>query len=229
MNHSQDTEILIAGRGIHKSCGEGSRETTILRGVDIDIRRRSLLAIVGASGAGKSTLLHVLSSLDPPTAGTVLFEGRDLYRYGDEELSRFRNETIGFVFQFHHLMPEFTALENVMMPLLIRGEGRSPARRKGEAVLGRLGLEKRGHHRPAELSGGEQQRVAVARAVVAEPGILFADEPTGNLDHENGESLMELLFELYREREMALVMVTHNAEIAGRFAEKICLEDGCVK
>ena len=217
---------LIEGKNIEKTYYVDSVETTVLRGVDLSIAPKSLIAIVGASGAGKSTLVHVLSSLDPPTGGRVFFEGKDLYARSDKALARFRNETIGFVFQFHHLMPEFTALENAMMPLLIRGEGKSSARKKVLELLGRLGLEDRADHRPTELSGGEQQRVAVARALITSPRLLFADEPTGNLDVENGEKLIDLFLELHREREMALVLVTHNPAIAGKFSVKIRMENG---
>jgi lipoprotein-releasing system ATP-binding protein len=219
---------LIRAKNLRKSYWIDSIETPVLKGVDLEIGPRALTAIVGASGAGKSTLLHVLSSLDAPSEGDVLFEGEDLYDKDDAELSRFRNRTMGFVFQFHHLLPEFTALENVMMPLLVRGERRGRAREEAAPLLDRLGLGARGHHRPAELSGGEQQRVAVARALVGGPRILFADEPTGNLDEENGRKLTDLIMDLHRERKMALVLVTHNPAVAERFPEKIRLEDGRV-
>ncbi len=219
-------ELLIRAEGVRKTYRMEALETEVLKGVDVAVGRRARMAIVGPSGAGKSTLLHILSSLDPPSQGRVLFEGEDLYAKGEEALARLRNGTIGFVFQFHHLMPEFTAAENVMMPLLIRGASKSEVRKKSLELLERLGLKDRTLHRPAELSGGEQQRVAVARALVTEPKVLFADEPTGNLDPENGERLMELLFSMSREREMALVMVTHNAAIADRFAQKILMENG---
>jgi len=219
---------LIEARGIKKSYWIDDVETPVLKGVDLKLSSRALLSIEGASGAGKSTLMHVLSSLDAPTEGEVLFEGSSLYERKDDELSSFRNRTMGFVFQFHHLLPEFTALENVMMPLLVRGEGKGKARDVSQALLDRLGLKARGEHRPAELSGGEQQRVAVARALVGNPRVLFADEPTGNLDEDNGRKLVDLLLELHREREMALVMVTHNPAVAARFSEKVRLEDGRV-
>lgn len=219
---------LIRARNVKKSYWIEETETPVLKGVDLDIDARSLTAIVGSSGAGKSTLLHVLSSLDPPSDGEVLFEGQSLYGRNDEDLSRFRNRTMGFVFQFHHLLPEFTARENAMMPLLVRGESKSRAGEKADVLLKRLGLEARSGHRPAELSGGEQQRVAVARALIGEPRVVFADEPTGNLDEENGKKLIDLLLELHREREMALVMVTHNPAAAARFPERILLEDGKV-
>ncbi len=217
---------LIRAEGVRKIYKMDAVETEVLKGVDITVGAGSVMAIVGASGAGKSTLLHILSSLDPPTTGRVLFEGENLYAKDEEELAKFRNGTVGFVFQFHHLMPEFSASENVMMPLLIRGEGKSEARKKSLELLDRLGLKERTRHRPTELSGGEQQRVAVARALVVSPKVLFADEPTGNLDLQNGERLMDLLFSITRERGMALVMVTHNPAIAGRFPEKIFMENG---
>ena len=206
----------------------GSAVTEVLRGIDLDFSAKSLTAIVGASGAGKSTLLHILGSLDHATRGKVIFEGEDIQSKSDEELSELRNVAIGFVFQFHHLLPEFSALENVMMPLWLRGEAKAKVAQKARTLLKRLGLEGREDHRPTELSGGEQQRVAVARALVGSPRILFADEPTGNLDQENGEKLMDLLLELYREQNMAVVMVTHNLDIAGRFRRVVELEDGCI-
>lgn len=219
---------LIRARNVRKSYWIEDTETPVLKGVDLDIETGSLTAIVGSSGAGKSTLLHVLSSLDAPSDGEVLFEGQPLYGRSDEDLSRFRNRAMGFVFQFHHLLPEFTARENAMMPLLVRGESKGRAGEKADGLLDRLGLKERSEHRPAELSGGEQQRVAVARALIGEPRIVFADEPTGNLDEENGKKLIDLLLALHREREMALVMVTHNPSVAARFPEKIRLEDGRV-
>jgi lipoprotein-releasing system ATP-binding protein len=219
------TENLIHAEGVTKSYWIDAVETKVLKGIDLKVEPKGLMAIVGASGAGKSTLLHLLSSLDSPTSGRILFDGREFPKK-DAEISRFRNEKMGFVFQFHHLMPEFSALENVMMPLLIRGDRKKEAAEKGKNLLSRLGLESRADHRPTELSGGEQQRVAVARALIASPKILFADEPTGNLDHENGEKLIDLLFELHREKEMALVLVTHNASVAARFSKRIQMEDG---
>lgn len=217
---------LIQAREVFKSYWNGPAETPVLKGVDFEIGSRDLVAIVGASGAGKSTLLHILGSLDAPSSGTVSFDGASLYDRNDEDLARLRNESIGFVFQFHHLLPEFSALENVMMPLLIRGEGRRRSEEKARALLQRLGLQDRSSHRPTELSGGEQQRVAVARALIGSPRILFADEPTGNLDHENSENLIRLLLEIHQEHHMALVLVTHNEAIASRFSKKIRMEDG---
>jgi lipoprotein-releasing system ATP-binding protein len=217
---------LIEAKNLRKSYWIDAAETPVLKGVDLTIEPKSLTAILGASGTGKSTLLHVLSSLDRPDEGCVLFEGEDLYARDDEGLSEFRNRSVGFVFQFHHLLPEFTAVENVMMPLLVRGVSRSEASRQARSCLDRLGLAERAEHRPAELSGGEQQRVAVARAMVGEPRVLFADEPTGNLDEENGRRLVDLLLDLHRERGTALVLVTHNAAVADRFPRKVRMEAG---
>lgn len=219
---------LIEAIGVSKSFQLESVRTDVLKNVDLVIEPEDRIAIIGASGAGKSTLLHILGSLEPPTSGRVLFEGADLYVRDEQKMSRLRNEAIGFVFQFHHLMPEFTAIENVMMPLLIRGRRKNEARKTALELLERLGLKERTEHLPAELSGGEQQRVAVARALSATPKVLFADEPTGNLDHENGERLVDLLLELQREHRTAMVLVTHNHAIAARFSKRVYLEDGMV-
>ena len=220
------TQPLIACQGVRKTYWRGSVPTEVLRGVEVQISKGEAIAVIGSSGAGKSTLLQILGTLDPPTEGSVLFEGAALYGRGDEETSRIRNHSIGFVFQFHHLLPEFSALENAMIPLRIRGERDSAARQKAERLLDRLGLSRRRDHRPAELSGGEQQRVAVARALAGDPAILFADEPTGNLGQENGASLMDLLFELQKERGMALMLVTHNQTVAARFPKILRMADG---
>ncbi len=219
---------LIEARDVRKTFEEGSLTTDVLRGVDMTIEEGETTAILGSSGAGKSTLLHVLSSLDTPTSGKVFFQGAE-YPADDRALSRLRNQAIGFVFQFHHLLPEFSAIENVMMPLLVRSEGWAASRQKSGDILKRLGLEHRLEHRPSEMSGGEQQRVAVARAVVTRPRILFADEPTGNLDHENGERLVDLLLQVHAETGMTLVLVTHNESVASRFSRRIRLEDGRVQ
>lgn len=219
---------LIEAVEIAKSYRLDSVETQVLKGINLSIEDRGLLSIAGASGAGKSTLLHILSSLDPPTSGRVLFEGKDLYREKEEALSEIRNRSIGFVFQFHHLMPEFSALENVMMPLLVRGDRRAAAKKKALDLVEQLGLQGRKDHLPGELSGGEQQRIAVARALVTSPRILFADEPTGNLDHENGDRLIDLFFQLHKSRKMTLVLVTHNRDIAARFPRRIFMEDGTI-
>jgi lipoprotein-releasing system ATP-binding protein len=199
---------------------------TVLDGVCLTVARGEMIAVVGASGAGKSTLLHLLGALDIPTRGEVRIGDRPLAGLSDEELSRLRNRSIGFVFQFHHLLREFSALENVMMPLLVSGRTPGEARRRAEALLARVGLESRMQHRPAELSGGEQQRTAVARALATEPAVVLADEPSGNLDHLNGERLHDLLASLTRDLSIAMVVATHNRSLASRADRVLLLEDG---
>lgn len=199
---------------------------TVLDGVHLQVDRGEMVAIVGASGAGKSTLLHLLGALDRPTRGHVSIAGERLDGASDEELSRLRNRKVGFVFQFHHLLREFTALENVMMPLRVAGWDISRARERAVDLLGRVGLSGRVQHRPSELSGGEQQRTAVARALAMDPAVLLADEPSGNLDHFNSERLHDLFAELSRDLEIAMVVVTHNRSLAGRADRVLLLEDG---
>jgi lipoprotein-releasing system ATP-binding protein len=198
----------------------------VLDGVDLAVERGEMVAIIGASGAGKSTLLHLLGALDKPTTGEVFITGRALSGLEDDEVSALRNRTVGFVFQFHHLLREFTALENVMMPLRIGGTDEVEARRRALALLDRMGLSGRAHHRPAQLSGGEQQRTAVARALASDPAVLLADEPSGNLDHGNSERLHDLFAELTRELEIAMVVVTHNRSLASRADRVLQLEEG---
>ena len=218
---------LIEARGIWKVFrGGDGRPLEVLRGVDIDVHRGEVLAVVGASGAGKSTLLHLLGALDFASSGDVWLDGS---RYADLDanaLAEIRNRKLGFVFQFHHLLREFSALENVMMPLLIAGTSEREARSRAEEVLSEVGLAGRMTHRPAELSGGEQQRRAVARALVHDPSLVLADEPSGNLDHANADRLHELFFRLAREYETAVVVVTHNRQLAGRADRIHWLEDG---
>jgi len=218
---------LLEARGIRKVfAGGDGQPLEVLRGVDLDVRRGELIAVVGASGAGKSTLLHLLGALDRCTSGDVWLEGS---RYADldpVELAELRNRKLGFVFQFHHLLREFTALENVMMPLLIAGLAERTARSRAEEALSEVGLAGRMTHRPAELSGGEQQRCAVARALVHDPALVLADEPSGNLDHANSERLHEIFFQLAREFETAVVVVTHNRQLAARADRILWLEDG---
>lgn len=218
---------LLETQNIKKWFGQGSSKTEVLKGISLKIEARSRVAILGASGAGKSTLLHVLSGLEKPDEGDVLFEGRSLKSFSDAELSHFRNTKVGFVFQFHHLMPEFTALENAAIPLLMRGEAQ--AYEKARRCLVDLGLEHRLQHRPSQMSGGEQQRVAMARALVTDPQILFADEPTGNLDHENSQKLLDLLLNANQQGGVALVVVTHNQELAKNFSQIIRLDDGKIQ
>jgi len=201
----------------------------VLRGVDLVVERGETVAIVGPSGAGKSTLLHVLGGLDLPTSGRVSLGGRDLSKLSDQELARVRNEFVGFVFQFHHLLRDFTALENVMMPQIIAGVDRPRAHARAMDLLSQVGLSDRVEHRPAKLSGGEQQRVAVARALVNEPPALLADEPSGNLDRETSERLHAVLFDLVRHHGTALVVVTHNTSLAERTDRVLELRDGILR
>ncbi len=222
---------LLSLRGITKSfpsvSGNGDR-LVILREVDFDVAAGETLAVVGASGIGKSTLLHIIGTLDRPDSGQLLFNGTDVFGYSDETLAGFRNAAIGFVFQFHHLLAEFSALENVMMPALINGQPRSRAQEAADELLSRMGLRNRRSHRVTDLSGGEQQRVALARALVLRPALLLADEPTGNLDKENSVAIHDLLYELNREFGMTLMVVTHNMELADYMARRVTLADGKV-
>lgn len=220
--------ILMSANNLHKTYDRKGVPVKVLKGVSLNIHIGEALCIMGASGAGKSTLLHLLGTLDDPTEGSVQFRGRDLFKMNDDELSLFRNKTMGFVFQFHHLLPEFTALENVMMPLLISGGSRRDAARNAEHLLKELGLGHRLEHKPSMLSGGEQQRVAIARAVLRGPAVIFADEPTGNLDHTSGAQVQELLFELQRTHNLTLVVVTHDRDYARKFPRVIQLLDGKV-
>lgn len=217
---------LIQVQQLFKSYGNGSKRVEVLRGVDLTFSQGEKAAIVGASGVGKTTLLHILGTLDRPTAGKVLYEGKDIYTLNERDLAFFRNREIGFVFQFHHLLPEFNALENTMMPGLIQGIPTKEATSRAEAILTLVGLKERLSHKPGELSGGEQQRVAVARALVLEPKVLLADEPTGNLDTKTGESVFDLLQELNQIKGVTLIVVTHNLKLAEKLSRQIQLIDG---
>ena len=220
-------QVVLEARGLTKSYRGGDGTTLpILDGLDIEVARGEMVAIVGASGAGKSTLLHLLGALDRPTAGEVVLDGERLRGLDDDALAAVRNRKVGFVFQFHHLLREFTALENVMIPQRIAGTPVGEARARASALLERLGLAPRIHHRPGELSGGEQQRTAVARALATSPAVLLADEPSGNLDYRNGELLHAVLAELARDLGMGMVVVTHNHSLAQRADRALLLSQG---
>lgn len=217
---------LVGAIGIWKSFDTQRDRIEILKNLDFYLEEGETVAILGPSGIGKSTFLHILGTLDRPDRGDLLFRNQNVLGYSSEKLAEFRNEFIGFVFQFHHLLPEFSASENVMMPLLISGIPKKEAAGKAEALLERVGLKDRLHHRVNELSGGEQQRVALARALVLKPPLLLADEPTGNLDKRNSEQVHELLCQLNREFGMTLVVVTHSAELAAYMSRRVTLVDG---
>jgi lipoprotein-releasing system ATP-binding protein len=217
---------FIQVQNLFKSYGNGSKRVEVLKGADLTFSQGEKAAIVGASGVGKTTLLHILGTLDRPTAGKVLYEGKDVYALNEKELALFRNREIGFVFQFHHLLPEFNALENTMMPCLIQGIPKKESASRAEAILSLVGLKERLTHKPGELSGGEQQRVAVARALVLGPKVLLADEPTGNLDTKTGESVFDLLRELNQIKGITLIVVTHNIKLAEKLSRQIQLVDG---
>jgi lipoprotein-releasing system ATP-binding protein len=221
------TEHVLEARGLRKQYfQEDGSELQILEGVDFAVSRGEAVAIVGASGAGKSTLLHLLGGLDRPTAGEVLLQGRDLAKLSERELATVRNEGIGFVFQFHHLLRDFTALENVMMPLLIRGTSRAEAAERARSLLNDVGLSQRVTHKSSQLSGGEQQRVAVARALANQPVVVIADEPSGNLDTHTGEQLHELFFRLRTDHGVAMVIATHNRDLAERADRLLHMKEG---
>ena len=218
---------VIEATGVAKSYRGGDGGIIhVLDGVNLAVGRGEMVAIVGASGAGKSTLLHLLGALDVPSRGSIAIDGNEVAGLNEDALAELRNRKVGFVFQFHHLLREFSALENVMMPLRIASVPESEARRRAQEQLDRVGLSGRVHHRPSELSGGEQQRTAVARALVIEPAVLLADEPSGNLDHMNSERLHDLFAQLARDLELGMVVVTHNRSLAARADRTLVLEDG---
>ena len=222
---------VVEARALHRSfadveSGDSDHEIHVLRGVEIAVLPGDTVSIVGPSGAGKSTLLHLLGGLDRPTGGRVSLGGRELTGLADREMARLRNRHVGFVFQFHHLLRDFSAVENVMMPLLVAGRTEAEARERATKILDQVGLSQRLGHRPRELSGGEQQRVAVARALANEPPLLLADEPSGNLDLATSERLHDLLFAMVDEHDSALVVVTHNRDLAGRASRRMRIRDG---
>ena len=210
------TKVLLQGQHINKVYDDGSGQVQVLNDVDFTIDAAEMVAIVGASGSGKSTLMHILAGLDRPTSGAVLFDGQDVTRWSASQLAKWRNQNVGFVYQFHHLLPEFNALENVAMPLLIQGRPSAEAKQRATELLERVGLAHRLEHRPAQLSGGERQRVAVARAFANRPKLVIADEPTGNLDGETAEAVYQLMLELNREQGTAFIIVTHDEHLAAQ-------------
>ena len=222
--------IILRAKNLHREFVKEKERIAVVKGVSLDLMEGDCVAIMGSSGAGKSTLLHMLGTLDRPTHGDVYFGSKNInvWQMSDEELSDFRNRNLGFVFQFHYLLPEFTALENVMMPALISGMERSLAEKRARELLNFVGLSKRLTHKPGELSGGEQQRVAIARAVILRPKLLLGDEMTGNLDSENSKKVIDLLLDLNREFGIAILIVTHDSEVAARMKRVITMKDGKV-
>jgi len=224
--HQTVVNAMIEVENLSKSFVSGTSQVDVLRDVVLSIREGERIAVVGASGAGKTTMMHTLGALDQPTAGRVLFEGKDIFSLRGPDLDGFRNRTIGFVFQFHQLLPEFSALENVMMPALIARQAPRMAQTAAEALLREVGLGHRLSHKPGQLSGGEQQRVAIARALVMKPRVLLADEPTGNLDSGTSDEIYHLLQQLHQTRGLTMILVTHSEVLAGRMDRVVRMEDG---
>lgn len=220
------SEVLISAKAISKKFQQGSSELAVLKGLDLTITQGDAVCIRGASGAGKSTLLHILGTLDRPTSGDLFFRSENLTKKSEDELADFRGQRMGFIFQFHHLMTEFTALENVAMPLRISGQSREQATDSAATLLDDLGLRDRKTHYPSELSGGEQQRVSIARALIRKPEVLFADEPTGSLDSVNSKAIQDLLFDLKDQHKLTLVVVSHDSDFAKRFPRVLSIKDG---
>lgn len=226
-SHASDPGgAMLKVEGVTKTFTSGTEELHVLRGIDMDVRRGEIVAIVGPSGVGKSTLLHIMGALDHPTSGSVFIDSTDVFALPEVERAGFRNRTVGFVFQFHHLMRELTALENVMMPCLIAGMNGAAARARAHEILEQVHLAPRAHHRPGELSGGEEQRVAVARALVNDPSVILADEPSGNLDRTGGKELHDLIWRLREELGQTFVIVTHNPELYERADRVVELREG---
>lgn len=228
MNEEALNNSVLRCEDLYKSYYEGPRDLVVLNGVNLTVERGERVAIIGASGSGKSTLLNLLGGIDVADRGAVHLAGRDLALVSERERGELRNRCIGFVYQFHHLLPEFSALENVCMPLLIRGEDIDVARGKADLLLNKVGLAARADHKPAELSGGERQRVAIARALVTQPDCVLLDEPTGNLDRQTAESIHQLMLDLNREFEISFIMVTHDMQLADRMDRVYELVDGCL-
>lgn len=217
---------LIKITGLYKSYGNKTKTVEVLKGIDLSVSKGETMAVVGASGVGKSTLLHIMGALDRPTKGDVFYRGEKIFGHTDKKLAVFRNKNIGFVFQFHHLLPEFTALENVMMPVLVGGGDRASAGSMAERLLSDVGLGHRLNHKPGELSGGEQQRVAIARALIQSPDMLLADEPTGNLDTQTGDEVFDWLLKLNNAKDITMIIVTHNERLAGKMNRRVRMVDG---
>ncbi|MFQ5691904.1 MAG: ABC transporter ATP-binding protein [Nitrospinota bacterium] len=224
-----DQRVVLAAEDLRKEFRSADKRIEVLRGVQLRVRRGEMVGVVGASGVGKTTLLQILGALDRPTGGRVLYGEQDVFSLDSAALARFRNRRIGFVFQFHHLLAEFTALENTMMPALIQGVPRGEARRRARALLSEVGLAERLHHKPGELSGGEQQRVAVARALLNEPDVILADEPTGNVDERTGEEIHDLLQHVNRTKGASFLIATHNPRLAGRMDRVVRISDGRIE
>lgn len=220
---------LLKCTNLSKVFNEESNRVQVLNNVSFSIQKAEQVAIVGSSGSGKSTLLHLLGALDKPSAGQVWFENQDIYAFTASQQARFRNQSLGFVYQFHHLLPEFSALENVAMPLLIANTPVKQAEKEALSMLSKVGLAKRASHKPGELSGGERQRVAIARALVNKPKLVLADEPTGNLDHKTGESIYQLLRDLREQMQTSFVVVTHDIDLANRLDRSLNLVDGVLQ
>jgi len=225
-SQARHSVTVLEARNIHKTFGHDGRSVEVLRGVELEVVRGEMIAVVGASGSGKTTLLQILGTLALPSSGQLIFADQDLASLSENELSRHRNRNVGFIFQFHHLLPEFTALENIMMPGLIQGMEPKELERRALELLERTNLTHRKTHRSGELSGGEQQRVALARALIMQPTLLLADEPTGNLDSINGQRVFDMLQELSRSLSLSVVMVTHNRELANAMDRRLTLKDG---
>lgn len=226
---NEHTNRVLFCEGVKRSFQLGPERINILCGLDLELKAGEMLSVMGASGSGKSTLLNLLGALDKPNEGYIELAGKDLSNVSEAQAASIRNQHLGFVFQFHHLLPEFNAIENLAMPLLLRGEKKKHAFEQAQDLLGELGLEKRGSHKPAELSGGERQRVAIARALVGRPDVLLMDEPTGNLDSENASRVLDLIQKLNEDYGVALLLVTHDPLIAARLGRSLKLKDGVLK